>query len=70
MAKQVKWRFFYHYYKQYKRMSVHFKGKCYITDNVECNVPCETKWNKTQPNLIMVGFASSIIFNNNKTIIN
>ena len=36
--KNKKYRFFYHYYRQYKCMSVHFRGKCYKTDNVECNV--------------------------------
>ena len=29
-------------------------------DDVICNVPIETKWNKTQPNLVMRGFASSV----------
>lgn len=41
-------------------MSVHFRGKCYKTQNVECNVPSETHWNNTQPNLIVRGFASII----------
>lgn len=54
------YRFFYHYYKQYNEMSVHFRGVCYRTKSVECLVPCETKWNKTQPNLVMRGFASEI----------
>ncbi len=52
-----KYRFFYHYYKRHKRMSVHWKGKCHVVDDVVCNVPCETKWNKTQPNLVMRGWA-------------
>ena len=52
-------RFFYHYYKQYKKMSFHFSNeKCHVVDNVVCNVPCETKWSKTQPNLIMRGWAT------------
>lgn len=55
-----KYRYFYHYYKRYKCMSVHFKGKCMKADNVECNVPSETKWNKTQPNLVVQGFATSV----------
>jgi len=55
--------FFYHYYKQKKKMSVHFKGSCYVTDNVVCKVPCETKWNKTQPNLVMKGKCTDIIVN-------
>ena len=54
------YRFFYHYYKQKKRMSIHFKGACHVVDNVECLVPCETKWNKTQPQLVMRGWAKEL----------
>lgn len=56
----TKYRFFYHYYRQYKCMSVHFKGVCYKTNNVICNVPTNTKWNKTQPQLVIQGFASEL----------
>jgi len=41
-------------------MSVHWKGLCIKTDNIDCRVPCETKWNKRQPYLTMQGFASSV----------
>lgn len=57
-----KYRYFYHYYRQYKCMSVHFRGSCYKTSNVICNVPSETKWNKRQPNLVVQGWAHSIKF--------
>jgi hypothetical protein len=67
--KSRKYRFFYHYYKQYGEMSIHFKGVCYRSKNVECLVPCETKWNTTQPNLIMRGWATSIEEINDKIII-
>lgn len=50
-------------------MSVHFRDTCHVTDNVECRVPCETKWNKTQPNLVMRGYASNIIVERDKIII-
>jgi hypothetical protein len=50
-------------------MSVHFKGKCHIVDDICCNVPCETKWNKTQPYLIMRGFAQKVTIENNKATI-
>lgn len=41
-------------------MSFHFKSEpCHIVDDVICNVPCETKWNeKSQPNLVMRGWAT------------
>ena len=61
------YRFFYHYYKQYKKMSFHFKNEpCRIVDNVICKVSCETKWNfKSQPNLVMRGWASGYEINDN-----
>jgi hypothetical protein len=59
------YRFFYHYYKQRKAMSVHYKGSCYVTASVECLVPCETHRKKTQPHLVMRGFASKITVTDN-----
>lgn len=64
-----KYRFFYHYYKQYNEMSVHFKGTCYRTKNVICNVPTETKWNKNMPKLVVQGFSRSIKVEENRIII-
>lgn len=64
-----KYRFFYHYYKQKDKMSIHFKNICTIVDNIDCRVPCETKWNKRQPRLIMRGFATNIEIINKTAII-
>lgn len=64
-----KYRFFYHYYRRYRCMSVHFKGVCYKTNNVICNVDSETKWNKKQPNLVIQGWAESVNINDNKITI-
>lgn len=50
-------------------MSVHFKKSCTVVNDIECLVPCETKWNKTQPQLVMRGFATNVIIKNNKAII-
>lgn len=66
---QRKYRFFYHYFKQKKKMSVHFKGQCYVVSDVECKVPCETKWNQTQPQLVMRGFAKNVTFIRDKAVI-
>ncbi len=55
-----KYRFFYHFYKQKKKMSVHYRGVCNIVDDIMCFAPCNTKWNKTQPNLVMEGFSSKV----------
>lgn len=64
-----KYRFFYHYYKQKGKMSIHFRGACMVADNIECRVPCETKWNDRQPNLVMRGFASDVTIKNGTAII-
>jgi hypothetical protein len=63
------YRFFYHYNKQNKKMTIHFKKSCTIVNDVICNVPCETKWNKGQPNLVMRGFAKNVKIIKNKAII-
>jgi len=41
--------------------SVHYKNKCYITKNIDCQVNTESKVNKTQPYVVMRGFASELI---------
>lgn len=63
------YRFFYHYFKAKKKMSVHFRGICTVVDNIECKTACETKWKKTQPNLVMQGMAKNVTFAGNKAII-
>ena len=50
-------------------MTVHFMGTCNIVDDIECKVPCETKWNKSQPQLVMRGFANNVHILDNKAII-
>lgn len=32
-------------------------------DNIVCEVPTETKWNKTQPKLVIRGFANEVVIN-------
>lgn len=65
-----KYRFFYHYNKQNKKMSVHFQKQCIIVSDIVCGVPCSTKWNKTQPQLVMQGFASKVEIRNDVAFIN
>jgi predicted metal-dependent hydrolase len=50
-------------------MTVHFKKQCIPIQNIECHVVCETKWKKTQPNLVMQGFCSNIKILKDKIII-
>lgn len=55
-----KYRFFFHYNKNNKGMTLHYRGQCIFTKNIQCNVPCETKWNKIQPQLVMRGWTKDI----------
>lgn len=64
-----KYRFFYHYYKQYNEMSIHFRGACMRAKDVVCKVPCETKWNKRQPQLVMQGYATKVEITDNIAVI-
>jgi hypothetical protein len=64
-----KYRFFTHYNKQHDKMTVHFRGKCYIAKDIVCNPAVETKWNDTQPRLVLRGWCSSIEVSIDKIII-
>ena len=64
-----KYRFFYHYFKQKRMMSVHFRGQCRTIEHVTCAVPCETHYQKRQPYLVMRGFAEKVTFGPNTAVI-
>lgn len=53
-------RFFFHYNKHTKNMTVHFKGVCYPTKNLKCLVPCSSHYQKKQPRLVMRGWSRLI----------
>lgn len=42
-------------------MSVHYKNRCFIVDNVDCYAPAFSKYNKRQPKLVMQGFAKEVV---------
>lgn len=63
------YRFFYHYRRSDKKMSVHFRNQCIPCEDVICKVPCETKRNKIQPFLVLQGFATEVYIEDNKAII-
>jgi len=63
MAKK-KYRFFYHYRKQTKRLTLHYKGECIPLDDLVCEVQTESKWNKRQPHIVMQGFAEEVTITN------
>lgn len=53
-------RFYFHYNRQRKGMTVHYRGRCIPCQNVICHPPCESKWNKRQPRLVMQGWARAV----------
>lgn len=65
-----KYRFFYHYNRNNKAITVHYRGTCYITNNLICNVPTYSKFNKIQPNFIMQGYTGDFNINKSNIIIN
>jgi hypothetical protein len=54
------YRFFYHYNKQAKCLTVHFKGACLPTDDLVCDVPTQSKHNKRQPRVVIQGWATGV----------
>lgn len=65
----MKYRFFYHYNKKENKLTVHYRKKCIIADNIMCTVPTESKWNKQQPYIVMQGWAKEVKIISNKCII-
>ena len=53
-------RFFYHYNKQKKKMTMHWKNTCICVDEIVCYVPAETKTAQTQPHYVLQGWANSV----------
>ena len=69
--------FFFHYNKPASqksgsnKISVHFKKKCYIVDNVVVKVPTFGHSNKTQPRFVMKGKCNNVtVDDNNIALIN
>ncbi len=60
------YRFFYHFNKHTRKLTVHYRGKCIPCNDVMCFVPTDSKWNKTQPFLVMQGYAKQVIVKNDK----
>lgn len=45
------------------KMTIHFNKKCFVVDEIQCNVPVQTKRNKRQPRMVMAGDCNQIILN-------
>lgn len=70
-----KYVFWFHYNKPYSRehgvdkWSLHHRNTCYIVDKIVCNVPTFSKNNKKQPRVVMKGYASKVIIEDNTATI-
>lgn len=69
MNKTKKYRFYYHYYRQKDKMSVHFRGRCHVVDEVACFVHAFSKRNKTSPRIVMQGWAEKVVITNGCAIV-
>ena len=64
------YRFFFHYNKPASKsagtpkLSVHYKGKCYIVDHINCGVPIMSRHNKRQPVCAMIGMCNKFLVKN------
>jgi len=63
-------RFFFHFRKSTGDITLHWQKKCIPVDDIICNVPIETKWNKQQPRVVIQGFATDIRIEDKIAIIN
>lgn len=61
MSESKKYSFFYHYNKPASRaagrpqLSIHYRGQCYIVDEVQCAVPTRSRVRATQPHIVICG---------------
>jgi hypothetical protein len=67
--------FWFHYNKPASRaagkpqVSIHYRGSCYVVDNIECDVPIWGHINKRQPYFVMKGKCSSMVIAKNRAIV-
>jgi hypothetical protein len=60
------YRFFFHYNKPASKaagkpqLTLHHKKVCHIVDAIQCDVPCGSKINKTQPHVVIAGNCASL----------
>lgn len=63
--------FFFHYNKPASQragkpqISVHYKNKCHIVDNIICKTPIAGKLNKRQPRFVVKGKCKNFRIRNN-----
>ena len=67
--------FFFHYNKPASQaagrpqISVHYRGQCYVVDEVACYVTTKSRVRRTQPHFVMAGRTQGICFDDNRAVI-
>ncbi len=67
----MKRSFFFHYNKPASRskgkpvISLHYKDRCLLVDNIVCKVPTNGRINKRQPFFVIAGKASDVSIKDN-----
>lgn len=70
-----KYRFFFHYNKPLSKQkgvqlwSVHYRGVCHFVENITCIPATESKVNKRQPVVVMMGYSSEVQIKHKTAII-
>ena len=50
-------------------MTVHYRKQCIVVKDIVCYAACKTKWNKTQPQIVMQGWAEKVLIENDTAYI-
>lgn len=68
----MSYSFFYHFNKPASRqrgipiISLHYRDKCLLVENLVCNVPTRGRINKNrQPNFVVTGKANNLVIKDN-----
>ena len=59
-------RFFFHFRKSTGELTLHWNNQCIPVKNIVCQVPLETKWNTSQPKVVLRGFAQTVEIDNER----
>jgi hypothetical protein len=61
---RVFWYFWKAYFTEHKRvkLKLHFRGKTYLVDKVQCNVSCNSRTRKRNPVVVMEAKALGVSF--------
>lgn len=61
--------FFFHYEKLAQEMCLIYLGQQIVCKNIDCRVPCWTKWGGQQPYLVMEGVCNEVVVQDGTAVI-